>query len=91
MDHYIIPKFSELYKKNDTNKDYIEKLFLLITEKNIYFYDYKDCVTNLLTDISNHNISLARKICDKYYAVSGYDKYSDLVKEFKEIEKENNT
>lgn len=91
MDHYIIPKFSELYKKNDTNKDYIEKLFLLITEKDIYFYDYKDCVTNLLVDISKHNISLARKICDKYYAVSGYDKYSDLVKEFKEIEKENNT
>lgn len=88
MDHYIIPKFSELYNKNDTNKDYIEKLFLLITEKDIYFYDYKDCVTNLLVDISKHNLSLARKICDKYYTVSGYDKYADLVKDFKKKEAE---
>ena len=88
MDHYIIPKFSELYNKNDCNKTYIEKLFLLITEKDIYFYDYKDGVTNLLTAISERNISLARKICDKYYAVSGYDKYSDLVKEFKRKETE---
>ena len=86
MDHYIVPKFSELYNKNEKNKEYIEKLFLLITEKDIYFYDYKDCVTNLLVDISKHNISLARKICDKYYTVSGYDKYSDLVKEFKKKE-----
>ena len=88
MDHYIIPKFSELYNKNDSNKDYIEKLFLLITEKDIYFYDYKDCVTNLLVDISKHNLSLARKICDKYYTVSGYDKYADLVKDFKKKEAE---
>ena len=88
MDHYIVPKFSELYNKTAINKDYIEKLFLLITEKDIYFYDYKDCVTNLLVDISKYNISLARKICDKYYVVSGYDKYSDLVKKFKEIETE---
>ena len=88
MDHYIVPKFSELYNKNENNKEYIENLFFLITEKDIYFYDYKDCVTNLLVDISKHNISLARKICDKYYVVSGYDKYSDLVKEFKKIEKE---
>ncbi len=91
MDHYIVPKFSELYNKNDGNKDYIEKLFLLITERDIYFYDYKDCVTNLLKDISNHNISLARKICDKYYSVSGYDKYSDLVKEFKKMENDQNS
>ena len=89
MDHYIVPKFSELYNKNEKNKEYIEKLFLLITEKDIYFYDYKDCVTNLLVDISKHNISLARKICDKYYTVSGYDKYSDLVKEFKKKESDN--
>lgn len=89
MDHYIVPKFSELYNKNEKNKEYIEKLFLFITEKDIYFYDYKDCVTNLLVDISKHNISLARKICDKYYTVSGYDKYSDLVKEFKKKESDN--
>ena len=86
MDGYLIPRFLELYKKDDGNKAYIEKLFLLITKNGVYFFDYKDCVTNLLKEISKNNISLAREICDKYYSFSGFDKYSDLVKEFKKIE-----
>ena len=85
MDHYIIPKFSELYKTKH-NRQYIENLFELITDNDIYFYDYKDCVTNFFMEISRNNIALARKLCDKYYYKSGFDKYSDLVKEFKRLE-----
>lgn len=87
MDHYLIPRFLVLYA-NENNKKYIEELLMCITENEIYFYNYNDCVVSLLRKILSNNLSLAKKICDKYYMTSGLDIYSDLLKECKQREEE---
>ena len=81
IDHFILPKFLEIYKNDETSRENICNIIIQFAEHKTYFSDYGKNFTELFKLMCTENRNQALKIASMYQA-NNEAKYMNLYNEY---------
>ena len=80
VEQFILPRFLELYKGSESNRENIEKIILTFSQKGTFFSDYDKKFSEIFLLIIENNKITAEEIATVYYR-HGDGTYMDLLNE----------
>jgi hypothetical protein len=78
VEQFILPKFLELYKGSESNRENIEKIIVAFSQKGTFFSNYDNKFSEIFLLIIENNKTTAEEIATVYYR-HGDGTYMDLL------------